>query len=271
MLSSDDPRFGGFSGLWLAPGGEELVAVSDRPSFWRFRLRSDPAGRLLGVAPVQVRAPSDAGSDWDAEALAPLPDGRLAVSHEARDRIERRSLDGFEGLTSSPLPAVLDADRNHGVEALAALPGGGLLALSEGVRSGDGDVLGWILDGDTLEEVAYVAGAGFVPTGATVLADHLFVVERSFSLVHGGFAARVVALPVSEVRPGARLEGRPLVRLGPNFTDNFEAIEAREGPDDGSILLYLLTDDNQNAVQRTLLLQLAIERPDLDQAVAGTG
>ena len=271
VLSSDDPRFGGFSGVWLAPDGAELLVVSDRPSFWRFRLHTDPAGRLFDVEPIGVRVPSDTGSSWDAEALAPLPDGVIAVAHEGDNRVEHRSLDGLDLLATSPLPAVLDAERNTGVEALATLPDGRLLALSEGIRGDDGDVLGWILDGDRAEQLTYVASGGFVPTGATVLAGDLFVVERSFSLVQGGFAARVVALPVDDVRPRARLEGRQLIRLGPNFSDNFEAIEAREAPGGGPILLYLMTDDNQTPLQRSLLLQFAIERQDLAQAVAGTG
>lgn len=152
VLSSDDPGFGGFSGLWLAPDGESLLAVSDRSGFWRFRLRADAAGRLVSVETDWVRPRSDADQRWDAEALAPLPGDRLAVSHERRDRIERRSLDELDVLDDIPLSA-LDNVRNPNVEALATLPDGRLLALSERARANNGDVIGLIVDGDALEEL----------------------------------------------------------------------------------------------------------------------
>lgn len=263
VLSSDDPRFGGFSGLWLAPDGVSLLAMSDRPSFWGFRLLTDDDGRLAGIGQAQVRVPEDAGRDWDAEALAPLPSGEIAVAHEGRHRIERRDRARL-GLTgSTALPAVLDAEDNNGIEALATLPDGTLLALAEGIRGPDGEVRGWILEDGAAEPLSYVTNGGFVPTGAAVVGNHVLVLERSFALVQGGFGARVVSIPVSEVRPGARLEGAELFRLAPNVMDNFEAIAAHPAPD-GRLWILLLTDDNQNAIQRTLLLQVSIGREDLD-------
>jgi hypothetical protein len=48
-LTSSDARFGGLSGLWLAPDGDAMLAVSDRGTLWRAELRHDASGRLVGV------------------------------------------------------------------------------------------------------------------------------------------------------------------------------------------------------------------------------
>jgi hypothetical protein len=76
-----------------------------------------------------------------------------------------------------------------------------------------------------------------------------------------GFTTRVVALDVAEVRPGATLAGQELARLGrPAISDNFEGIAARRAAD-GRTLLYLVSDDNFQPLQQTLLLQFSLAGP----------
>jgi len=72
------------------------------------------------------------------------------------------------------------------------------------------------------------------------------------------------------IRPGARLVGRTLAELAPPLTvDNFEAAAARAAPD-GATLIYLLSDDNQSFLQRTLLFQLRLEPAAAAKAAAGS-
>jgi hypothetical protein len=105
-----------------------------------------------------------------------------------------------------------------------------------------------------------VPAPGFAPTGADRLDDTIYVLERRLTLL-GGLSARVAALPAAAVRPGARLVGRELGVLGPPaISDNFEGIAARRGPS-GEVLLYLVTDDNDTVLLRTVLLQFAV-RPE---------
>ena len=80
------------------------------------------------------------------------------------------------------------------------------------------------------------------------------MLERRYSLA-GGPGARLSVVAAGDIVPGAHLAGTPLAELKlPQSVDNFECVAARAAPD-GSILIYILSDDNRSALQRTLLLQ----------------
>jgi len=82
----------------------------------------------------------------------------------------------------------------------------------------------------------------------------VLLLERSASLF-GGFEARLSVIKTAAIAPGARLSGQELAVIkSPLPVDNFEAAAARAAPD-GSVLIYLLSDDNFNAMERTLVLQ----------------
>ena len=60
---------------------------------------------------------------------------------------------------------------------------------------------------------------------------------------------------------GAVIEGEELARLeSPLVNDNFEGIATRPGPA-GETLVYLISDDNFSSLQRTYLLQFALDGP----------
>ena len=263
-LGAGDPRFGGLSGLWLSPDGAQLIAASDRGTLWRATLDHDADGRLVGVRDWQAVEPGRAADDpagGDAEALAPDSAGGLVIAYEGEHRLRRLALDDLTALAATlPTPPGLERPSNRGMEALADLPDGALLALAEGVFDASGDLAAWRIDGERILPLSYAATQGYLPTGADRLDDAIFVVERRFSLL-GGFATRIVTSAVAEVRPGARLVGRRLAELrAPLLAENFEAIAARRGPG-GQVLLYLVSDDNFMALQRTLLLQLSLALP----------
>jgi hypothetical protein len=264
VLDAADPRFGGLSGLWLAPDGTQLIAASDRGTLWRATLEHAADGRLIGVRDWQAVEPGRTAGDPpgdDAEALAPDGAGGLVIAYEGTHRLRRLALDDLSAPAAAlPTPPGLDRPGNQGIEALADLGGGTLLALAEGLLAAGGDLHAWLIESDRILPLSYAASQRYLPTGADRLDDTVFVVERRFSLF-GGFATRILSLPAAEVRPGARLVGRRLAELrAPLLGENFEAIAARRGPD-GRVLLYLISDDNFIALQRTLLLQLSLPPP----------
>jgi hypothetical protein len=265
LLASADPRFGSLSGLWLDPDGERLIVASDRGELWL----ADPVhaddGKLLGIEDWRAVAPATLPGDptsgkRDAEALAGIG-ADLVIAYEGQHRLRRVLRSAPEAAaTAAPAPPELAQAHNRGIEALAGLEDGALLAIAEGVRRPSGDLAAWLIEDDRVAALAYVPAPGFAVTGADRLDDTVYVLERRLSLL-GGLTARVVALDAAAIVPGARLVGRELAVLGPPaISDNFEGIAARRGPA-GEALLYLVSDDNQSPLLRTVLLQFAV-RPD---------
>ena len=197
-----------------------------------------------------------------------MPDGSVVVGAEGGRRLFRLGPDG-KPMTPLALPDFLqNLPGNEGVEALAALPGGALLAVSEGAYTGSGLVVAGHLEGKGAIRLAVAAPDNFRPTGADAAGGMLFLLQRRLSLL-GGLQARIVAVPLNRFahpREGMEIDGHELARLGAgSFAENFEGIAVRRAAD-GRYLVYLVVDDNFSALQRTLLLQFAWHPPGVATA-----
>ncbi len=262
VLDGNAPDWGGYSGLIVDPQGW-LLAVSDNGLWLQARIEEDGEARLAGLAEAELLpllgtdgAPLATKRLGDAEAVAPDGAGGLLVAFEREHRIWRYA-DSVGSLpTPVPLPKGMTAlPRNGGVEAVAALPPDRLLLISEGAAAADGNVQGWLRQDEAWSALTLARRAGFRPTDMTLMpGGDLLLLERRFSLF-GAAAARLSVIPAATIVPGARLEGREIALLQePMSVDNFEAVAARPAPD-GGVLIYLMSDDNRNPLQRTLLLQ----------------
>src|SRR5215470_2156655 len=265
-LTSDDKEFGGLSGMSLSADGGTLTAVADIGVWFRLTLRHDASGRLIGVAGSESgRLRDEHGKPLatkhvgDAESITRAADGSYYVTFESWHRLWRYKA------ASDPLRAaaryvrppkdMTSLPNNDGVEAATVLPDGRFLLLSEGGFAGNGDLEGWLGDGKGWTDLTLTPTGGFRPTDLTVLpTGNVLLLERSASLF-GGFEARLSVIKTAAIAPGARLSGQELAVIkSPLPIDNFEAAAAWAAPD-GSVLIYLLSDDNFNAMERTLLLQ----------------
>lgn len=268
-LTSPDPRFGGWSGMVLAPDGRSLVAVSDTGVWLTATLTHDKAGRLTGMTAAELDPMLDlAGQPMkskrlaDAEALARDRDGSLLVAFEGVHRIWRygpsERPQAAKPMQVATPPLLRQAPRNGGLEAMTVLADGRLLAVTEDFLNDRGDIVGWLRDAEGWHEIAYLPTGQFKPTEVAQLPDgDVLVLERRYTMV-GGVAARLQRLALASLRPGARLEGKELAQLIPPVNvDNMEALAAVRASD-GSTLIYLLSDDNFNPLQRTLLLQFRL-------------
>lgn len=264
QLASGKSGFGGLSGLVVSPDGRHLCAVSDRGSVVTARLVYGEGGELVAARDIAlhplVEADGSAVADSrsDAEDLTRMADGSWAVAFERWHRIESYpSTPGgpIDRPKELPRPAGLrQAPGNGGVEALAAFPDGRLLAIEEGREQDAGTHRAWITGPDGWRRLTYRGLAPYRPVGATVLSDgDLLVLERRASLL-GGFGVRIVRVPGEAVMPDRVVAGEEIARLEPPLSvDNFEGIAAVPARD-GGYLVYLLSDDNFWALQRTLLL-----------------
>lgn len=273
----------GLSGLWVSESGERFVAVSDNGRSVTGRLSYDAQGHLAGAGRYAVRPlvidkdPSQRGRRNDSEDLVRLPDGGWLVPFERNHRILRYGgADRPEGTPQTlPVPPGLEsAPANGGVEALAALPDGRILAIEEGDDDGVRERRAWIAAAGLekrrdWQPLTYRAAPRFRPTAAAALPDGgVLVLERRVSLL-GGWAARVVHVPADSLRGGAMMDGVELARLEPPLlTDNFEGMAVRPGPD-GDTLVYIVSDDNRSPLQRTYLAMFAIPAGALKPTVAG--
>jgi hypothetical protein len=272
VLSADNAAFGGLSGLAISADGAKMLAVGDR-GIWFSATLEYQDGRLSGLGDSYLASvlkwngkELDFGEN-DAEALAFPPGGGALVAFESWHRIWRypyRPAAPFGLLfetTPQPyslLPGLKDAPSNGGIEALAALADGRVLAISEEMKTGEGVLAGWIIKDDRAQALGYHYDDGFRPTGMARGPDgDLFIVERSFSLM-SGVAVRIMRLEAAAVIPGAVLRPVEIARLAdPLSVDNMEGIALRRSAQ-GRTLVYLVSDDNFNPLQRTLLMMFEL-------------
>jgi hypothetical protein len=262
-LGSDDRRFGGFSALDVDPSGSRLLALTDRGHWVELSPIYAADGTLSGIGKASIGALDNLNSGnvggskrGDAESIAPMEDG-YAVAFESghriwlyrRDRKSRpvrpRPLRPPEGLRAAPF--------NGGIEALAALADGRLLALTEELNADDHHLRGWVSRNGAWQSLRYRRFGRFVPSGAATLGNgDLLILERRFTWI-GGFASRIVRVRRDEVGAGATLEGTEIARIElPLTVENFEGVAVRPLPG-GRAYIYLISDDNFLVLQRTLL------------------
>jgi hypothetical protein len=266
QLESKDKRFGGLSGLSFGTDGK-LYAVSDRGYWLSAEKVNDADDALLDlvdwqIAPMLTPAKTPvSGSLVDAEALTRAGDGSFLVAFEGRHRIWRYvPPPGTFESTPTPIaiPAKMSrAPSNGGLEGLTSLPDGRLLALTEEFANPDGSFKGWLIDGGHFAELAYLPDKGFhVADCAALQSGDVLVLERRYASF-GIFSARLTIVDGKTILPGGKLSGRELLRIErPLVVENFEGLavqQTRKGT-----MIYLVSDDNYNPFQQTLLLQFAL-------------
>lgn len=269
VLQSKFKHFGGISGLLILADGKSFLAHSDRGYWLRGAFTLD-GNRVTGIEHAEM-APmlgpdgrTLAARKWfDTESLTADGD-TLYVGIERANRILRYRL-RTDGLNARGIPiqtpgGVRKLPFNQGLEALAFVPkgqplAGSLLAISERGLDDNGNLVAFIIGGATpggfavrRTDLFEVSDAAISPTG------HLVILERYFRFLTG-IHLRLRAIPLSEIRPGATVDGHVLLEADSGYDiDNMEALAITRGPA-GEILLTLVSDNNFNFFQRTVLLR----------------
>ncbi|MDX9998980.1 MAG: esterase-like activity of phytase family protein [Phenylobacterium sp.] len=249
LASDDTARLHGLSDVEITPDGR-LVAISDEGDLLEARIVLDREGRLAGLAEARIAAlpgldgqPLPGKQEADSEGLAVMPNGDRLVSFELNHRIWLYPADG-----GPPRPAPspqITSPPNGGMEALAPDPEAGPDAYIAGgedsaqlfhCRLSAGCTPGATIDRPG-REFGLVA-LRRLPEGRTAY------LLRAWDPLRGNRIVLKIDGPQGEVD---RLE------LSRPFTvDNFEALAA--APIEGGLRFYILSDDNFQRIQRTLLL-----------------
>lgn len=279
-LSSPSKLFGGFSGLIMSPDGRRMFAVSDA-GLWFEATLSYSGRRPVKVSEARIAALSDAeGKPFegplfnDAEAITPVDGEQLAsgilVAFERKSRILRYGMSASgpgKPLERLKLPKALRAVKsNKGLEGLAILPTGPLkgtlVAFPERLKDKNGDLIGFLIGGPRPGSFVLKRLGGFDVTDLAALPDgDLLVLERRFRFSEGP-QMRIRRLPAENIRRGARLRGEVLLQADTRWQiDNMEGIAVHRSG--GRTVITLISDDNFNFLQRTILLQFELPSESL--------
>jgi len=263
-IRADNLAFGGLSALGVSTDGQRMVALSDIGQRFSARLFYDRAGNLAGLRDADLGPlaglegfPLSSKNEGDAESMTSGVEGEIIVAFERHHRLWRYLPGVTRPVPMPEPPEMLDLPFNNGIEALTLLADGSLLALSEGKRYREA-VVGWISDSNGWSVLTYLANKNYRVTGAATLpGGDVLVLERLFT-PRGYNVVLLKRVAEVSIKAGLRLEGETVAELkAPLTVDNFEGIEARRGPR-GEVLVYLISDDNFNAEQRTLLMMFEL-------------
>ena len=272
-LRSDYAGFGGFSGLWRSPDGEEIVALGDNTQWLTARIIAT-GGRLIGlrnavVAPILARdgRPLRRTRSYDTECLT-IANGTAHVGIERTQEVMRFNW-AKEGVRAraQPVPVPSEAKqlpRNQGLEAIGVAPprspiAGALVVIAERARiETNAPTRGFILDGgrpgafDIMRSGEYdVTDLAFLPSGEMLL------LERRASFLRG-FGARIRRIPANATYPGATING-PVIFEADSGTqiDNMAGLAVHR---DGACatIVAMIFDDNFSSWQRTVLFEFAL-------------
>jgi hypothetical protein len=264
-LDSPDPAFGGFSALHVS--GDRFTMLSDGGGIVRFRM--DGAGRVDGVRFSDL--PAGPGGLWkkadrDSESLGvDSATGAIWVGFEHWNAIWRYA-PGFAQATGHAAPAAMDDwSRNGGPESLVRRADGSFVVLRERNFPADGrGSNGLVFLGDpTTGARSYgfrLRGPkGWRASDAAELPDgRMLVLVRRFALPQRGFASKLLLIDRGAIRPGAVVRSRVIATLAHPLThDNFEGLAVTR--EQGRTIVWLVSDDNQLILQRTLLLKFVLD------------
>jgi hypothetical protein len=269
-LKGDVDAFGGLSSLLVQPDGS-LLALNDTGLLTT--LGRPPAGGNHTIRPLPVFR---AERNWsrfvmDSESMVVDPaTGRHWVGFELQQRICRYA-PGFVRVEKCRVwPEIRRWPATGGPEAMVRLATDQFLVFSE---MGDGPDQGnevLLFSGDPVEastphpvRMNYVPPQGYRPTESISIGGGRVLVMNRRATIFDGFTAVLTVLDVSHMKPHAILRPVEIARFAPPvLSDNLEgmAIEKRAG----RTILWIVSDDNHEFFQRTLLFAFALP-PELSR------
>jgi hypothetical protein len=266
-LGSGNQDFGGISALTALRDGR-FIGVSDAGTLIGFGLTNDIRADRPFIAPLpESYGPGKTYRDRDSEGLAYDPQtGQFWVSYEANDMIRRFTPSFARSDSVVRPPAMQDWPGNRGAETILRMPDGRFAVFSEGADRADGSYQALIFSGDPVEPgttsftFGYQPPAGYKATDAKMLPDgRILMLNRRISFPQG-FSAILSVLYPAEIATDVTVQSTAIAVLkSPLLVDNMEGLAiTQEG---AQTIIWLISDNNFNIFQRTLLMKFALIAP----------
>ena len=261
-IKSNHPDFGGLSGL-IINEDKSLIAVGDQGIWLTGKIKIDENGKLVEI--IDGRLGHLKGkknnplymlgkSYTDAESIEHY-NNKFLVSFERKHRILIFNNTFSHSEIFYDRIKYLDLPDNGGIEAMAPLKNNSIFFLSENLIHPDDKIAGYLLSDNRLKKVYVKKNGSFKPTDMSSLSDgNILLLERSFSPVKGA-SARISVIKYEDLKPNSIILPSTLDTLKPPMVvDNFEGISFLK-LNDGGYYIFILSDDNFNFLQKTLLYQ----------------
>jgi hypothetical protein len=271
-LTSNNPAFGGISGLHIEPDGAHFLAITDRGSWLRGRIVYRD-GKPVGITDAEIAPilgsdgrPLAARGWYDTESLTER-DGIFYVGIERVEQIVRLDYrrDGFKA-RAEPIKVPPDFKTfkyNRSLECLVAPPRGSplagmLIVVTERSLDARGNLRSFLLDGDRVTRFSVKRTDDFDVSDCAILPPgDLLLLERRYSLLRG-VAIRIRRVPLESLKMDALVDGRAMIEADLAYEiDNMEGMAVHR-TSSGEMIVTLVSDDNFSFIQRNLLLQFAI-------------
>lgn len=277
-LSSGDSRFGGFSGIELDHAGDTRLSgglIGDAAFAGHIKVALNQRGAPRSVT---LRGDVFRGDDGeplskrggDAEGLAGYG-GLVAVSFEQDHRIAFYHPGGSTRVDGPAAEGIEQAPANQGLEALTFMQDGLLLAGAESVSLTAQPHPVWRFRDPQERAPAAFQLAAMGPGYGLVGFDetpkgNLLILERFYAPgIGNSIAIRWLDGDTARTATGLVTPRTLGVIEGTMTKDNFEGVTAVDMPD-GRTGVWIVSDDNFSASQRTLLMGFAFNETTFAEA-----
>ncbi len=277
VLESNYTGFGGFSGMAML-GPRRFLLAADTGLLTGFTL--SPEGKITHpfIAPVPD-GPGDPRDKFnrDMESLTASSDGTTFwVGFEHTNAIWKYRT-AFSVVSGSSYPPLMhDWPDNGGAEAMTRLADGRFLVFSESAGDDPRGFAAILFLGDPTEApdaaipFFYDPQGKGKPTDAVQLPDgRILILHRKLSIWEG-FRSSIAIADIRGIEKDTVLHSQTIAEIAPpNIAENFEGMTLeREGQE---WMLWMISDNNQNHYQRTLLVKYRIKPELLEPPDAGLG
>ncbi|WP_240530157.1 esterase-like activity of phytase family protein [Novosphingobium sp. PC22D] len=256
--------FGGFSSIVPLPG-HRLLAVSD--SGYRVSFVTPDRGRPRPLIADSDHIFPDEQYIRDVESTTIDPVRRTMWHGIEGDNAILRTDYGWSRASKVEPEAIAGWGTNSGPEAMVRLRDGRFVLLREAFT-------GWLeprrhaavlfagdpVEGAKAQAFVFDGPDRFAPTDMAQMPDGrvLILMRRLVWPMPQRFAGRIAIADPREIRPGKPWRTRTVAYLNSSLpVDNFEGMAIV--PDGGRLSVWIISDDNFGAFQRTLLWKLSVD------------